>query len=86
MGRGEEDDNGTKEVGLYDAKDSGSIENSAQLMLGAWRPERDELVLRVLKQTKGRARWDVHCNYDGDRQTITERAWPNEAYEQGDLQ
>lgn len=62
------------EVGLYDAKDSGSIENSASLVLGAWRPDRDTLVLKVLKNTKGMTGRIVECNFDGAKMNITERS------------
>jgi replicative DNA helicase len=60
------------EVGLHDAKDSGSIEASAQLVLGAWRPRLDRLMLRILKQTRRAGTHDVECLYDGDRQRIVE--------------
>lgn len=66
---------GSKEVTLHDAKDSGSIENSAGLLLGAWRDESDPtlLVLKVLKNTKGKPGGIVECNFDGERMLITER-------------
>lgn len=60
------------EVGLHDAKDSGSIEASAQLVLGAWRPRLDRIMLRILKQTRRAGQHDVECLYDGDRQRIVE--------------
>jgi hypothetical protein len=66
-------DNERIEVGLHDCKDSGSIENSAQLVLGAWRPERDTMTIKVLKQTKKAGQPTIYCNYDGDKQMITER-------------
>lgn len=62
------------EVGLYDAKDSGSIENSGSLFLGAWRPEADRLVLKVLKNTKGKSGHTIECNFDGERMKLTERS------------
>jgi len=62
------------EVGLYDAKDSGSIENSASLVLGAWRPDRETIMLKVLKNTKGMTGRVVECNFDGARMSITERS------------
>jgi 5S rRNA maturation endonuclease (ribonuclease M5) len=62
------------EVGLYDAKDSGSIENSASLVLGAWRPDRDTLMLKVLKNTKGMTGRTVECNFNGATMSITERS------------
>lgn len=62
------------EVRLTDGKDSGSIENSGSLVLGAWRPERDKLVLKVLKNTKGHSGHLIECNYHGERMSITEVA------------
>lgn len=69
--RGDESD----EVSLHDAKDSGSVENSAGLVLGAWREgEKGEtLKIKILKNTKGRSGWVFDCNYDGERMAITEK-------------
>jgi hypothetical protein len=48
-------DDDTAEIGLNDAKDSGSIENSSGLVLGAWRgKEENSLMIDILKNTKGR--------------------------------
>ena len=66
------------EVGLYDAKDSGSIENSASLVLGAWRPRLDTLMLKVLKNTKGMTGRTVECNFNGAMMSITERSKINQ--------
>lgn len=65
-----EDDGG--EVGLHDAKDSGSIENSAQLVISATRPSIDSMRLVILKQTKRAGRVEINCNFNGDMQRITE--------------
>lgn len=62
------------EVHLHDAKDSGSLENSAGLVLGAWRPAQEELRIKVLKNTKGKSGEVIVCNFDGARMQITERA------------
>ena len=61
---------------LHSAKESGSIESSAGLLIGAWRDKEDGslLHLKVLKSTKGGAGLEVHCNFDGERMIITERA------------
>jgi replicative DNA helicase len=59
-------------IGLHDSKDSGSIENSAQLVLGAWRPSIDRIVLRILKQTKRAGTHDIECYYNGNKQTVGE--------------
>jgi hypothetical protein len=68
--RGESD----SEVTLHDSKDSGSIENSCGLLLGMWKTGVDSLKVRVLKNSKGPAGWDIECNMDGARMSITERA------------
>lgn len=60
------------EVGLYDGKDSGSIENSASLVLGVWRPEFDKLVVKILKNTKGRSGGVVNCEFHGREMRIKE--------------
>jgi replicative DNA helicase len=62
------------EVGLTDGKDSGSIENSAGVVLGCWRPAADRMAVRVLKNTKGRTGVTVDCNYNGAQLRITERS------------
>ena len=62
------------EINLHDAKDSGSIEASAQLVLGAWRPQLDRIMLRILKQTRRAGTHDIECIYEGDRQRIMELA------------
>lgn len=64
------------EIGLHSAKDSGSLENSAGLVLSAVRDEEDSTLmrLRILKSTKGHAGYEVLCNIDGAKATITERA------------
>jgi hypothetical protein len=62
------------QIDLHDAKDSGSLENSAQLVIGAWRPTQDTMTLKVLKQTRRAGQFEIECNYDGNRQRITERA------------
>lgn len=51
------------EVFIHDAKDSGSIENSAGLIIGAWRDkeEKSRLMLKVMKNTKGTSGHVVAC-------------------------
>ena len=71
--KGKDDDAG---VTLTDAKESGSIENSSGVVLGMWRPDKDTLRIKILKNTKGRADGKdefIECNYDGATMTITER-------------
>jgi 5S rRNA maturation endonuclease (ribonuclease M5)/energy-coupling factor transporter ATP-binding protein EcfA2 len=64
------------ELSLYAGKDSGSLENSAGLVIGAWRDENDAklLHLKVLKNTKGQSGLQIPCNFDGSTMRITERA------------
>ena len=56
------------EVGLHDAKDSGSIENSSGLVLSAWRDEKDKnrLMIKVCKNTKGSAGRLIPCRITDD--------------------
>ena len=62
-------------VGLYDAKESGSLENSCALALGIWRDPRDQtlLNLRVLKATEGGAGLVMQCHFDGATMQISQR-------------
>jgi replicative DNA helicase len=64
------------EVFLDDGKDSGSIENSSSLVLGAWRDKDDAslMYVKVLKNTKGRSGKLIACNYNGAQSLITERS------------
>jgi hypothetical protein len=73
---GKDEEDRFQEVHLTDAKESGSVENSSGLVLGAWRTEGDEtaLNLKVLANTKGLAGKQIVCNFDGERMTITERS------------
>jgi len=65
-------DDERQEIGLHDAKETGSLENSAQFVLGAWRPSDTTITLKVLKQTKRAGQFIVECSFDGDRQLIRE--------------
>lgn len=60
------------EIYLHDAKDSGSIENSAGLVIGAWRESQEKMILKILKNTKGSSGWKIPCNFDGKTLRITE--------------
>ena len=71
------------EVSLHDAKDSGSIENSAGVLLGVWRDEEDSGVLhiKVLKNTKGQPGRDILADFDGAKMAIRPQRvdpWPND--------
>lgn len=62
-------------VGLHSGKDSGAIENSSGLVLGAWRdPEkRDTMNIKILKNTKGHNGLVIPCNFNGATMQITEQ-------------
>lgn len=65
----------SSEIFLHDGKDSGSLENSSGIVLGAWREgEFGELMkLKVLKQTKGKASgFTLDCHFKGETGLITE--------------
>jgi len=64
------------EVSLHSAKDSGSLENSSGVFLGLERSPEDSslLVVKVIKATKGGSGTIIHCNIDGAKSLITERA------------
>jgi 5S rRNA maturation endonuclease (ribonuclease M5) len=68
------ENNPSGEVSLHDAKDSGSIENSSGLVIGAWREPNDKTVLnlKILKNTKGSAGMKIPCKFNGQTMLITE--------------
>jgi KaiC/GvpD/RAD55 family RecA-like ATPase len=61
-----------QEVGLHSAKDSGSLENSAQIVLGASRTAVDEIKIKILKQTRKSGKFEIITRYSGDYQRIEE--------------
>ena len=65
-----------EEPSLHSAKESGSIESSCGLLLGAWQDAEQPgtLNFRVLKSTKGGTGMLVKCNFDGARMLITEKS------------
>jgi 5S rRNA maturation endonuclease (ribonuclease M5) len=68
-------DDSEPDVYLSDGKDSGSIENSAGLVIGAWRnPENKSLMhLKILKNTKGQSGKEVVCVYDAEKMRIEQK-------------
>lgn len=62
------------EIFMQDGKDSGSLENSTGLLLGAWRDEKssDIMHIKILKNTKGKSGAVVTCNYTGATHRISE--------------
>jgi replicative DNA helicase len=69
-----EGEDGTAEVGLHDAKDTGSIENSGQVVLGAWRDadEPELMHVRLLKCNKGGAGKKIVCRLNPKNLRIQE--------------
>lgn len=65
---------GTGEIFLHDGKDSGSIESSAGVLLGAWRDAADDskMFVKVCKQTKGIRNFTIPCKFHGETMTIRE--------------
>lgn len=61
-------------VGIGAAKDSGQIENSASLHIGAWKESRsdDFIIMRINKNTRGRSGLEIRCTCDGERMLIEE--------------
>jgi KaiC/GvpD/RAD55 family RecA-like ATPase len=77
IGRREEKD---KPIGLYDAKDSGSIENSAELVLGVYRdPEQDlHIYIEALKNTNGQHLGKVRCYIEPNTLVMNEACDPRQ--------
>lgn len=78
IGRKREDE--SAEVTLCEGKDSGSLENSAGVVLGAWREAKDRslLWLKVLKNG-GDVGATIRCNYNQTTLKITERSQIDDA-------
>lgn len=70
----------SKEVTLTDAKESGSIENSSGLVLGAWRDgdDQDRIWLRILKNTKGKAGRTIPCRLKESLRIVQEADEPEQ--------
>ena len=66
-----------EEVDLHSGRDSSSIESSAQLVIGAWRKKENEMILRILKNTKRAGQPKIECLFNGNTQTIVELAPDN---------
>jgi len=64
-------------VNLHDGKESGSIENSAQLVIGLWRESSRDMRVKVLKSTKGGAGMNVLCDFNGATMQIREATYQN---------
>jgi len=65
--------NEEQKIGLHDAKDTGSVENSSALVLGVWKTEKETMAIKILKQTKGYASTEIYANFNGAQARITER-------------
>jgi replicative DNA helicase len=64
------------EISIHSGKDSGSLENSAGLVLAGWRDAENpkSIMLKVLKATKGGGGTEVECEFDGPTLRISQRA------------
>lgn len=58
-------------ISLHDAKDSGSLECSAGIVIGAWRPEKNRIMLRILKNTSGTSGDTIEAEFDGAKVNVT---------------
>lgn len=67
-------DSDSPEITLHDAKEAGELENSAGLVIGAWRDPEDKkkLHLKILKNTKGYSGDEILCDFDGATMRITQ--------------
>jgi len=72
--KGKGDQEPSKEIRLNDGKDSGAIENSAGLVIGAWRDKNDydKMWLRILKQTKGKPGRTIPCRVRNSLRIVEE--------------
>ena len=64
-------------IGLHDAKDSGSLENSATVVFGLTRPQPSKLRIHILKDTRGTGGWTIDANYIGEKLRIEDDEWSN---------
>lgn len=85
VGRGDSGGGGSRCPNVQSARDSGTIEESADFMLGMWRPDlakdcketlRDLLMLRVLKGRNGGLNEQVAMQFDTDTLRMTETWMP----------
>jgi len=69
-------DKESPEIGLHDAKDSGSIENSSGVVIGIWRDPDDykTLMIKVVKNTKGGLSKPIPCTIDISCMRIQEKS------------
>lgn len=74
--KGKGDQEPTKEIRLNDGKDSGAIENSAGLVIGAWRDKNDygKMWIRILKNTKGVPGRTIACRINETLKIVEESA------------
>jgi replicative DNA helicase len=74
--RPEGNDNAVK-PSLHSAKDSGSIENSAGLLLGVWREGETgtEMKIKILKNTRGVAGNIIDADFDGATMRVRDQHW-----------
>lgn len=63
-----------KELSLHELKDSGSLENSAGLVLGLWLEDEKTMKVKVMKNSSGLPNKIITCNYHGETMRITEQS------------
>lgn len=69
--KGDEDE--IQEVYLDDGKDSGSIESSSSLVLGAWKENPKTMWLKILKNSRGTLGDPIECAFDGARYRVKQK-------------
>lgn len=62
------------QISVHDAKDSGSIENSSQVVVGAWRPQENVMTIKLLKSTRGGGGNSINCDWDGKKLKLYKQA------------
>jgi len=70
-----------KPIGLHDARDSGALENSSGLVIACERPSRERIVLRILKDTKGRSGDTIELDFNAAQMSITPKLHDNDRRE-----
>lgn len=74
------------DIGIHDAKDSGSIESASDVLLGVYPDEQggDKVNIKILKNRKGRSGAVISARFDGGRMTMTPWVEPTAFEGEGD--
>ena len=62
-----------KEIEIHHGKGAGELEESANIVLGVTRPDKDTIQLKVCKFTRGEIGAKILFNFDGPKLQLTER-------------